>query len=122
MAVTYRFDFHIIIIEMAGEYLMDDIRKTLLIALNEPKCPASPVLMINLTESQSIYHRTPEDVKAMAHIIVSQGKSFNHRLALVAPNNLAYGMMRMSSVEAEDWGIKAGVFRTFSEAREWLLS
>ena len=122
MPVQYRFDSKIVIIELIGEYSMDDLRKTILNSFADSHCPSDSVLVINLAESQSIYHRSSEDVRAMARYVASLGKRFNNRIALVAPDDLQYGLMRMSSVGSDERGIQSGIFRTFAEARKWILS
>ena len=122
MPVSYRFDSKIVVIEMVGEYSMDDIRQTILNSLADPGRPIDSYLMINLTESQSIYERTSVEVKTMAKFVATLGGQFNNRIALVASKDFPFGMLRMSSVGSEERGIETEVFRTLSEAREWLLS
>ncbi len=122
MPVQYRFDSNIIIIEMVGEYSTDEPRAAVLSALADSACPANAVLPINLDQSQSIYERTSNEVKNMALFIASLGKRFNNRVALVAPDDLPYGLMRQGTVGSEEIGIQAEVFRDFTKAREWLLS
>ena len=122
MPVTYRFESNIVTIEMVGEYSMDDIPTTILNSLADSNCPANPSILINLSESLSIYKRSSEDVITVARSLVSLGKYFNNRIALVAPNDLQYGLMRMGSVFSEELGMKVEIFRTFAKARQWLLS
>jgi len=119
--VTYRFDSNIVVMEMVGEYSMDDIPKTVLNALADSHCPANPSILVNLSESRSLYKRSSEDIKTMARSLVPLGKRFNNRIALLAPNDLQYGLMRMGTVFSEENGMKPEVFRTFAEARQWLL-
>jgi len=122
MPVKYRFDPKIVIIEMTGEYSLDELRTTILNALADSARPADSFLLINLSDSQSIYSRSSEDVRAMANFVGSLGKRFNNRIAFVAPDDLPFGLMRMGSVGSEDLGIESRVFRAFAEARKWLLS
>jgi len=122
MPVTYRFDSNIVIIELVGEYSMDDIRTTILNSLADTKCPATPFILIDLSESRSIYNRTSEDVKTMVRSLSSLRERFNNRIALVAQKDLPYGLMRMGSVFSEEQGMPVEIFRTFANARKWLLS
>lgn len=122
MPVSYRFDSNIIIIEMIGEYSVADLRATILNSFDDPDCPKNPTLMIDLSKSSSIYQRTSASVNAMAGFIASYGNKFNHRIALVAPDDLTYGLMRMSSAPADLHGIEVEISRTYEKAREWLLS
>ncbi len=121
MPVQYRFDSNIVVIEAIGEYSMEEFRTTLLDSLNDSQRPASSFLLIDLTQSVSIYNRSSEDIKTMARFVASQGDRFNNRIAMVGPNDLPYGMMRMGSAGSERRGIEARVFRSLAEARKWLL-
>lgn len=122
MPVSYRFDADIIVIEMIGEYSINDLRITVLKSFEDPECPKKPTLMIDLSKSQSISKRSSANINEMAAFIASFGKRFNNRLALVAPSDLVYGLMRMSSAPADSFGIRVEIFRTYEEAREWLLT
>ena len=120
--MTYQFDSNIVVIDMVGEYSMDEIRTTILNSLADSTCPANPFILMNLSKSRSIYSRTSEDVKTMARSLASLGNHFSNRIALVAPKDLPYGLMRMGSVYTEETGFEPKVFRTLAEARKWLLS
>ncbi|MGO9481707.1 MAG: STAS/SEC14 domain-containing protein [Candidatus Kryptoniota bacterium] len=122
MPVKYRFDSDIVVVEMVGEYSMDELRAAILNSLADPERPGNSFLLINLTESQSIHERSSSEVATMARFVASLGKRFNNRIALVAPDDLPFGLMRMSSAGSEQRGIRSQVFRTLAEARKWLMS
>jgi hypothetical protein len=122
MPVTYRYDCHIIVVEMFGEYSMNDLRTTIHTSLTEFKGPNSPFLLFNFGESRSIYIRSSEDITIMANFLTSLANRFNNRIAFVSSYDLPYGLMRFISVKAGSCGIDSEVFQTYEEAREWLLS
>jgi hypothetical protein len=122
MPVTYRFESSILIIEMVCEYSLDEIHQTILNALADSGRPAHSCLLINLTESQSIYKRSQVELQSVAKFLASLADRFNNRIAFVSSKDLSYGLARMISVGSEDIGIKTAVFRTIAEARKWLLS
>jgi hypothetical protein len=122
MPVRYRFDSNIVVIETIGEYSMEEFRTTILDSLNDSQRPTNPFLLIDLTQSVSIYNRSSEDIKTMARFVASLGDRFSNRIAMVGSKDLPYGMMRMGSAGSEERGIEAEVFRSFAEARKWLLS
>jgi hypothetical protein len=122
MPVAYRFDSNIIVIEMVGEYSLDDIRMTILNSLADSKCPTTPFILVNLSGSRSIYNRSSDDVKTIALSLASLAKRFNNRIALVAPDDFPYGLMRMGSVFSAMAGFEPEVFRTYADARKWILS
>jgi hypothetical protein len=121
MPFTYRFDSKIIVIEMAGKYSLDEIRQAIHNLFADPECPTNASLIINLTDSESIINRSPEEIKKIANVIVSISERFNCRIALVAPKDLPYDMKRMTSVGSSEKGIESEVFRTIAEAQKWLL-
>jgi len=120
--VTYRYDANMLVIELVGEYSTLELRATFLQSLSDPKCPVKPFLLIDLAGSHSIHQRSSEDVKTVASFVGSLSERINRRVALVAPDDLTYGLMRMGSVGSEERGIESQVFRTFDEARLWILS
>jgi hypothetical protein len=122
MPVHYRFDSNIVVLEMVGAYSMDELRTVILNALADSSRPPNSFLLIDLTGSRSIYDRSAEEVTTMAGFVATLARQFNNRLALVAAEDLPYGLMRMSSVGSEERGIKAEVFRTAAEARNWLMN
>jgi hypothetical protein len=58
----------------------------------------------------------------MVQFLASVAERFNNRIAFVSAKDLAFGLARMMSVGSEDIGIITAVFRTFDEARKWLLT
>ena len=122
MPVTYRFDLHIVVIELVGEYSMGDISTVILNSLADPACPGKPVILIDLSKSLSIHERSSEDVIHVARSLTSLAKRFHNRVALVAPEDYSYGLMRMGSVFSAMVGFEPEVFRTYADARKWLLS
>ena len=122
MPVTYRFDANIVILELVGEYTLKDIPATINKSLADSQCPPKPFILADLSESISISKRSSDDVITMALSLVPLGKHFGNRIALVAPDNLPYGLMRMGAAFSEEQGMKVEIFRNFSDARKWLLS
>jgi hypothetical protein len=122
MPVIYRFESSMVVIEMVSEYSLDEIRKTILNAVADSGRPANSCLLINLTESESIYKRSQLELQSMAQFLASLATHFNNRIAFVASKDLPFGLARMTSVGSEDLGIETAVFRTFTDARKWLLS
>ena len=101
MPVRYRFDSNIVVIEMVGEYSMDELRTSILKSLADSDFPSNSVVLFDLTESRSIYIRSSDDIKNMVQSIAPLAKRFNNRVALVASADLPYGLMRMGSVFSE---------------------
>ena len=122
MPVSYRFDSQIVVIELVGEYSMEEFRSMVVKAFDDPACPHDATLLIDLSRSKSIYARSSTSINAMAAYIASYGKQFNNRLALVVADDLTYGLMRMSASPAEMYDVTAEIFRGYEKAREWSLA
>jgi len=121
MPATYRYDSNLVILELAGDYSMDDIRAAIRGSLADQSCPEKPRLLIDLTSSEVLRKRTSEDVKTIAEFVASLAERFDNRVAMVAPKDYQYGLMRMGSAGAESRGVSSRVFRAFDDARKWLL-
>jgi len=122
MTVTYRYESNILIIEMVAEYTTAEVQTAIVNSFSNSKCPPKPFLLIDLTESRSIFNRSSDEVRTVAGFVASFANRVNHRIALVAHEDLPYGLMRMGSVGSEERGIESQVFRSFDEARKWLLT
>lgn len=122
MPISYSFDTRIVVVRMEGKYSTGELKDAILAAVADPACPADPVMMFDLRDSQSLEDRSADEVRDMARFLASHGARFGNRLGMVAPTDLSYGLMRIGAVTAEMKGLSAEVFRTFEEARDWLLA
>ena len=122
MPVLYRFDSNVIIIELIGEYSINEFKALVSNLFNDPSCPQNPVLLIDLSNSRSIQNRSSASINSMASFIASYAERFNNRLAIVVPDDLTFGLMRMSSVEADSLKISFKILRTMEEARAGLTA
>lgn len=122
MPITHAFDASILVIRMEGHYTVSDLEQAVLAGLADPHLPTDAVLMFDLSESRALRDRPTEDVRAMARFLARQRARYGARLAMVAPGDLAFGLMRLGAVTAEGGGVAAEVFRDYATARAWLLS
>ncbi len=122
MPVMHRFDSDIIIIEMFGEFTMNDVRAAIVDSLDRAARSGRSHLLFNFGDSRSIHVRSSEEINTMVSFITALRNRFNHRLAFVSSCDLPYGLMRFVSVKSVNCGIDSEVFRTYAEARDWLLS
>ena len=121
MPVQYRFDEKILVIEMSGTYSIDELRSTISSAFKDPARPEDAVLLLDLSASQSFHERSSESVSNVARFVASFGQKFNNRLAIVAPDDLKFGLARMGSATTDNLDIRAEIFRDPAKARAWLL-
>ena len=121
MPLSFSFNGKIIIIRMEGSYSTSELKTVILKALDAPEATAGAVLMFDLRESLALRERSMEEVRDVAKFLAANGARFNNRLGMVAPTDLAYGLMRVGSATADMNGLTSMVFRRFDEAKDWLL-
>ena len=118
MPVNYRFDFNIIVICMAGEYSINDLRAALLNSLADPERPPDSFLLFDFGESRGIHTRPAEEIQTMTDFFALMGNRYNYRLAFASSHDLPYVLQHFVSVKSGSYGITSEVFQTFDEARE----
>jgi hypothetical protein len=121
MPVSYDFDDRIVAIRQKGEYSVEELQSTILAGLADPACPADPVMLFDMRESRALRDRPTEDVRGMARFLARHREAYGSRLVMVAPSDLAFGLMRLGSVTAEAGGVVTEVFREYEPARAWVL-
>ena len=80
MPAYYRYDSNVIVIYMAGEYSINDLRTTLLNSLADPERPPGSFLLFNFGESQTIHTRPTAEIQTMAQFIASMGTRYHRRM------------------------------------------
>ena len=120
MPVTYAFDGRIVVLRLSGEYSTGDLRTAIDQSLTDRGRPELTGMLFDLSESTAIEERDAADVEGMARFLANRGPRFGRRLAMVAPTDLSYGLMRMGGVTAQAQGVEAAVFRDVASARVWL--
>jgi hypothetical protein len=121
MPVKFDFTDGIIALRMIDVYSPEDIKKTLLQALNDIGTSKAIGLLFDVTPSRSLRTRSPDDLAAMGYFLAQQAPAFGNRVALVGFDDFPFGMMRMGQITLEREGVVAEVFREEISARKWLL-
>ena len=122
MSLSYDYDGPIVVIHMDGDYTTAQLREVVLRALDDSACPSKPVLLLDGHSSAVLSTRTPADVQEMGRFCASIAPRFGGRAAVVATTDLAYGLVRIGAVFAEQGGVGTQVFRSLNAARAWLLT
>ena len=120
MSVSYSFDGRVLRINCIGKYTNDELREAFDAALRDPAFPPTPVFLLDVTLSESLANRPSEDIRETAYFGGLRADVFGRQCAIVAPEDLYYGLMRMASLYAEEFGVDTAVFRTEEEALQWL--
>jgi len=111
---------HIITLRMVGRYVPADIRDELIRVLDKPQARDAIGLLFDVSESESLRDRKPDDVKSMGYVLSSHSNQFGGRIALVGATDFSYGMMRLGGAHLDHLGVRNHVFRDAVAARSWL--
>jgi hypothetical protein len=117
---VHRRDRDIAIVEASGSYGVGELRAAFDAALTANDDMAARGLLLDVSASESLADRTSQEVRAMAYFVASLGDRFARRFAIIAPSDLAFGMMRLGSVVTEAEGVETNVFRDREAAMAWL--
>lgn len=110
------------VLVLAGEYTVREAGDALVGGLLAITPAPARGLVVDLSDSAMVSARSSNDIAIAAASMGQMGARFSHRMAIVAPGSLAFGLMRMGSVHAEEAGLTVNVCREFDKALEWVLS
>src|SRR3954463_2050671 len=111
---------NVISLQMVGTYVPADIRTELIRVLEKPEAGDAIGLLFDVSESESLKDRKPDDVKSVGYVLSSHSNQFGGRIALVGASDFSFGMMRLGSVHLDQLGVTNHVFRDVAAARSWL--
>ena len=75
-------------------------------------------MLIDLTESEE--SKGTDELVMVIQYFAAQCPPLSGRIAVVAPEDLLYGLSRVFSAHGADWGLQASVFRDQAAASEWI--
>ena len=119
MPVTYQFVGHILEVRASGTYPAGDVERVFREALADPTRPAISALVYDASDSEVFAGRSTTDVRAAVGFFRALGPEIGMRIALFAPNDAVYGVMRMVAGWAGAADIDAAVFRDRAAALAW---
>ena len=112
----------IAIVAPDGEYDVRELPSAFEGALSSFAAGSARGLMLDLSRSQSLGDRAAQDVRNMDYFVASFSDQYGTRFAMVAPFDLAFGLVRLGSVITGSHGVATRVFREYDVAMEWLAS
>jgi hypothetical protein len=107
-------------LNLEGHYEPGDIISQFLAALADPRCPAKVSLLVDVTQSDSLETRAPQEIRRVAEYLGPYRERIGGRCAVVAARDLHFGLSSMGSAYIEGIGIEAGIFRDTKSALDWL--
>ena len=118
MSITYRIDQKAerITATVSGDLTFHDLRATLGVMVRDPAFRPRFDRLWDLREAHT--KLSGDEVRSIATAVrVGVG---GHRIAIVAPSDVAYGLARMYSVLVEESGLIVQPFREMECATTWL--
>jgi hypothetical protein len=123
MPVKYQIDKvnRVIRTRCTGPVTIQEVVKHFHVLERDPDCPDRVNVLLDLSEQTSIPEKDnlEEVTREISRI---RGRVQFDRCAIVACTDALFGMLRMFEVFAEEYFCESHVFRTASEAEEWLAS
>jgi hypothetical protein len=120
MPVTYSLIGSLLTLSLEGQYEPGDIIAQFHAGLADPRCPGQVSLLIDVTRSESLETREPQQIRHIAEYLGPYRERIGGRCAAVATRDVHFGLSSMGTVYSESVGIEAAVFRDSRSALEWI--
>lgn len=121
MSVSYHLNEDVVEMTLNGTSAIEDVIKTFHEALDDTKTPEEFVLLLDVRKSTSLATRpTSEIIKVAEYLGPFQDRV--KRCAVLATENIHFGLSRLGAVYSETAGVMTSVFRDKEEAIDWLHS
>ncbi|HET9951405.1 MAG TPA: hypothetical protein VFS09_06380, partial [Candidatus Eisenbacteria bacterium] len=122
MPVSYEIRDVVLRLNLEGEYEPEEILRTFLAAMSDPACPKPVALLVDVSRSESLSKRSPGEIQTVAQALGPFAKRIGGRCAVVATDDLHFGLTRMGSAYSGGVGVDVQVFREMDAALGWLAS
>jgi hypothetical protein len=121
MSVTYQLNEDVVEMTLNGTSTPEDVIKTFHQALEDSSTPDEFVLLLDVRKSTSLATRPTADIIKIAKYL-GPFQDRVRRCAVLATENIHFGLSRMGAVYSETAGVMTSVFRDKDEAIAWLHS
>lgn len=119
MPVIHAWEGTLLRMSFVGVYEPEDIIRQFETALAE--APSAKIaLLVDTTRSEVLGTRSPNQIRLVAQALAPYAERIGGRCAIVATEDIHFGLSRMGSVYSESVGVETEVFRTEEEALAWL--
>ena len=120
MPVLHAWEGPLLRMSLVGTYEPEDIIRQFEAALTEAPPSEKIALLVDTTRSEVLGTRSPGQIRFVAQALASYSERIGGRCAIVATEDIHFGLSRMGSVYSESVGVETEVFRTEEEALVWL--
>ena len=120
MPVIHSRDGALLRMSLVGTYEPEDILREFQAALAEVPATDKVALLVDTTKSEVLGTRTPGQIRVVAQALGPYAERIGGRCAVLATEDIHFGLSRMGSVYSESVGVETEVFRNEDEALAWL--
>ena len=120
MPVLHAWEGPLLRMSLVGTYDPEDIIRQFEAALAEAPPSEKIALLVDTTRSEVLGTRSPTQIRLVAQALAPYSERIGGRCAIVATEDVHFGLSRMGSVYSESVGVETEVFRTEEEALVWL--
>ncbi|MEQ8329476.1 MAG: STAS/SEC14 domain-containing protein [Longimicrobiales bacterium] len=103
-----------------GDYTSEELRRVGAAAVDGATAPRTSVF-VDFSGAAGLHRKTPADLRTTAAFFGSRRERLG-RVAVLAPTDVGYGLMRMGAAFGDADGLAVQAFRTRAEALAWLRS
>lgn len=121
MSATYRLNDDVVEMTLNGTTGIDEVIQTFHKALDDSNTPEEFVLLLDVRQSSSLATRPTSDIIKVAEYL-GPFQDRVKRCAVLATENIHFGLSRLGAVYSETAGVMTSVFRDKEEAIDWLHS
>lgn len=118
MAMHFEVDGSFAVVTCEGTFTMEDIHRIVEWIRTDETLPER-AKFLTIDRLSSFDPSTPQ-LEEVAQLYASVKERISSRWALVVAKQYHFGLARMCSVFAEEYGLEARVFTEVAEARAWL--
>lgn len=119
MPVTYRIREDVAEMALEGDCPPDEVIQTFHKILGDPATPQKFFLFLDVRHSTSLATRATDEIIRVAEYLGNY-KERVLRCAVLATENVHFGLSRLGAVYSETAGVMTSVFRDREEALTWL--
>jgi len=121
MPVSYKINGDVVEMTLEGETAPEAVTQNFDQASTDPAVPSKFYLLLDVRKSTSLATRATEEIIRVAEHL-GPHKDRVMRCAVVAAENVHFGLSRLGAVYSETAGVMTSVFRDRDEALSWLHS
>jgi hypothetical protein len=119
MPVFHTLKDGIVIVTVDGDYTSPELKRAGARALEDPGVDGKARVLLDMSGAAGMAKRSQEELRETAHLFSSMGGDVE-AVAILAPDDLSFGLMRVGLAYYTASGERAEIFRERAQALAWL--